>query len=143
MRGIRRPVHGGPMGPALPRGGGVCGGARLKGVNLKKNIQKTKCSALLATRRLDWLVSARAQMRCNACWARVGLSAGFVTGVFFARLNDVKRAISFAQQGQDLSNHMNNLSGATSRGRSSRDGNFTEALLAHAPSMRTAGSAVP
>eukprot|EP00959_Pyramimonas_sp_CCMP1952_P254539 5316472-Pyramimonas_sp.AAC.2 len=52
-RGVRRPLHGGPIDPAPPRGGSVCGGARVEEINLENNAQKTERSALLATRMLD------------------------------------------------------------------------------------------
>eukprot|EP00959_Pyramimonas_sp_CCMP1952_P394260 8260883-Pyramimonas_sp.AAC.1 len=40
---------------ALHRGGGACGGTRVKGNNLANAIQKTKYSALLTARMRRWL----------------------------------------------------------------------------------------
>eukprot|EP00959_Pyramimonas_sp_CCMP1952_P379169 7942415-Pyramimonas_sp.AAC.1 len=58
MRALQRPFHGGPVDLALPRGGAVCGDTRLKKINRQKEIQRAEYSALLAARKLDWLVSA-------------------------------------------------------------------------------------
>eukprot|EP00959_Pyramimonas_sp_CCMP1952_P156798 3279412-Pyramimonas_sp.AAC.1 len=58
-------------------------------------------------------------------------------------LNDMEMARSFAQQGQDLSNHKDSLSGATSRELSSRKGSFIEAFVVRAPNMPTAGLVAP
>eukprot|EP00959_Pyramimonas_sp_CCMP1952_P228626 4780113-Pyramimonas_sp.AAC.1 len=75
MRGPQRPRHGRLIDRPLPQGGSACGDARLKMSSREKNnIQKVACSALKATRELDWLVSACPQVRCNADWIRVGVS---------------------------------------------------------------------
>eukprot|EP00959_Pyramimonas_sp_CCMP1952_P180320 3770754-Pyramimonas_sp.AAC.1 len=58
MRVLQGPLHGRPVGPTLPRGGAACRDARLKNINRKQNAQWAECSALLAARKLDWLVSA-------------------------------------------------------------------------------------
>eukprot|EP00959_Pyramimonas_sp_CCMP1952_P265824 5558044-Pyramimonas_sp.AAC.1 len=56
MRARQRPFHGGPIGPAPPRGGAVCGGTRLEKISREKNIQRAEYSAFLATRMPDRLV---------------------------------------------------------------------------------------
>eukprot|EP00959_Pyramimonas_sp_CCMP1952_P121358 2537933-Pyramimonas_sp.AAC.1 len=82
------------MGLARPRGGGARGGARLRGEQPYESIQKTKHSALLATRTLDWIDSAWAQLQCNHGWAWVGLNARFATGIIFARLVEMRQGRS-------------------------------------------------
>eukprot|EP00959_Pyramimonas_sp_CCMP1952_P092919 1944418-Pyramimonas_sp.AAC.1 len=64
-RELQRPLHGGPVDRAVPRGGGVCGGIRLSEINREKNIQRVEYSALLTTRKLDWLASTYFQIRCD------------------------------------------------------------------------------
>eukprot|EP00959_Pyramimonas_sp_CCMP1952_P283578 5928182-Pyramimonas_sp.AAC.1 len=58
MRGPQRPRHGGLVDPALPRGGGARGGARLEVINREKNSHKVEYSASLVTLKLGGLVSA-------------------------------------------------------------------------------------
>eukprot|EP00959_Pyramimonas_sp_CCMP1952_P033499 703201-Pyramimonas_sp.AAC.1 len=58
------------------RGGGACGGARLKMISREKNVQRAEFSASLVARKLDWLVNARPQIQCSIGGIRVGLSIG-------------------------------------------------------------------